>query len=144
MLVRQGFLAGLAGVFLFSPFARSDEFDLFENEVRPVLVQHCYRCHGAKQQRGGSGSMGPSIWPTRATEPARSWFPATWPSRLIQAVEYTDDPKMPPAGKLPDHAINALKQWVKKVGFGQRRQRAGEHSRTTGLSELSVNRRCPQ
>ena len=115
MLVRQGFLAGLAGVFLFSPFARSDEFDLFENEVRPVLVQHCYRCHGAKQQKGGIRLDGPKHLANAGDGAGRLVVPGDLAqSRLIQAVEYTDDPKMPPAGKLPDHAINALKQWVKK------------------------------
>ena len=115
MLARQVLLAGLTGVSLLAPFGRSDEFDFFESEVRPVLAQHCYKCHGAKQQKGGirldepkhlanaGDGAGPLVVPGDPEQ-----------SRLIQAVQYTDEPKMPPAGKLPDHAIDALKQWVKK------------------------------
>ena len=59
MFVRQMVLTGVAGLFFFTPFARSDEQDFFETEVRPVLAQHCYKCHGDKQQKGGIRLDGP-------------------------------------------------------------------------------------
>ena len=53
MLVRLLALAGLIGAFLHSPVAQSEEPDFFETKIRPVLAQNCYKCHGAKQQKGG-------------------------------------------------------------------------------------------
>src|SRR5215207_3127309 len=46
----------------------------FETKVRPVLVEHCYRCHGPDKQRGGlrvdslaalktGGETGPALHP---------------------------------------------------------------------------------
>ena len=31
----------------------AQETEFFEKRVRPVLVEHCGRCHGAKKQMGG-------------------------------------------------------------------------------------------
>ncbi|MBX3452725.1 MAG: DUF1553 domain-containing protein [Planctomycetaceae bacterium] len=88
----------------------------FETKVRPVLIEHCYRCHGAGKHKGGleldsrgglirGGDSGPAIVPG---DPAASL--------LLQAVSYADDAptQMPPAGKLPDHVIANLTQWVRE------------------------------
>src|SRR4051794_7374232 len=109
-------LAGLA-----SPAAAaepgSEGLAFFEAEVRPLLVEHCYGCHsgGAKKVRGGllldtkagwakGGDSGPAIAPGDPEE-----------SLLVQAVRYDEpDLKMPPDGKLPDRAIAALTDWVKR------------------------------
>ncbi len=114
MLVHKVVLACLAGVCLSGRLARSDESDFFETEIRPLLAQHCYKCHGAKQQKGGIRLDEPQ----HLASPGDGAGPLVVPgdpqqSRLIQAVQYIDEPRMPPAGKLPDHAIDALKQWVK-------------------------------
>ncbi len=114
MLARQVLLAGIAGLSLLAQLAHSDEFELFESKVRPVLAQHCIKCHGAKQQKGGIRLDGPEHLATPgdgagplvvAGEPGQS--------RLITVLQYTDDPKMPPAGKLPEDTIAALATWVK-------------------------------
>ena len=36
--------------------------DFFESKVRPVLVEHCYKCHSAqaKSSRGACGSTAPT------------------------------------------------------------------------------------
>jgi hypothetical protein len=89
--------------------------DFFEAKVRPVLVEHCYKCHSAeaKKQQGGlhldtrdalraGGDNGPAVVPGKPDE-----------SRLVKAVRYTDpDLQMPPKGKLPDAAIADLEKWV--------------------------------
>src|SRR5271157_1536331 len=54
-----------------------------------------------------SGERGRRCWPARGSGRPGAESPDP-------GVQYTDEPKMPPAGKLPDHAIDALKQWVKK------------------------------
>ncbi len=91
---------------------QAEEF--FEREVRPILVEHCQSCHGARKQelglrldsaeglRKGSES-GPVVTAGDIEQ-----------SRLITAVRYGDDTKMPPKGKLPAKAIASLEKWVKQ------------------------------
>jgi hypothetical protein len=85
----------------------------FERHVRPVLVEHCQRCHGAKKQMGGlrldsretllkGGDNGPAVVPGKPDN-----------SRLIQAVRQSGELKMPPKSKLPAPAVAALEAWVK-------------------------------
>lgn len=90
--------------------------ELFEKKVRPVLVEHCYKCHsvGPKKPKGGlaldsrdgllkGGESGPALVPGRPDE-----------SRLIRAVRYTDDALlMPPKGKLPASVIADLEEWAR-------------------------------
>jgi hypothetical protein len=89
---------------------------LFESSVRPLLVEHCYKCHSrqAKNLRGGllldsregwakGGDSGPAIIPG---DPDRSL--------LMRAVRYADEPRMPPKGKLPDRQIEALARWIRR------------------------------
>ncbi|HXG08980.1 MAG TPA: PSD1 and planctomycete cytochrome C domain-containing protein [Gemmataceae bacterium] len=87
--------------------------EFFETRVRPVLAENCFTCHGPKRQQAGlrldsraallkGSDSGPVI---TAGEPEKSL--------LIQAVRQEGDIKMPPKGKLPPEAIEALIAWVK-------------------------------
>jgi hypothetical protein len=92
-----------------------EQIEHFEKKVRPVLVEHCYKCHSAqaKKLKGDllldsreailkGGESGPVLVPG---QPARS--------RLIKAIGYGDpDLQMPPKGKLPETAIADLTAWV--------------------------------
>jgi mono/diheme cytochrome c family protein len=96
--------------------ARADEgVEFFEKRVRPVLVDHCYKCHSDGQKvkgelrldtRAGTlkgGKAGPAVVPR---EPDKSL--------LIQAVRYGNpDLQMPPKEKLSDAQIADLVAWVK-------------------------------
>jgi hypothetical protein len=104
-------LAVPAGTALARPLTPS-EAD-FEKHVRPVLVEHCQRCHGGKKQMGGlrldsreallkGGDSGPAVVPGKADA-----------SRLIHAVRHTGELKMPPKSKLPAPALAALEAWVR-------------------------------
>jgi hypothetical protein len=91
--------------------------EFFENRVRPVLVENCYRCHSAKAKKlkGGlrvdsresllaGGDNGPAIVPGHPDK-----------SRLIEAIGYENaDLRMPPKGKLPPQAIADLRKWVER------------------------------
>jgi hypothetical protein len=93
-----------------------EQAERFEKTIRPLLVEHCYKCHSAeaKKVKGGlrvdgrkhlldGGDGGPAVVPG---EPAKSKF--------IEAVKYANnDLLMPPKGKLPADAIAALEAWVK-------------------------------
>jgi len=81
--------------------------EFFEKKIRPVLIEHCYRCHSAaaekaKKLKGGllldsrngvskGGQGGPVVIPGKPGE-----------SRLLKALRYEGDLKMPPQGKLPN------------------------------------------
>jgi len=94
----------------------SDPIEFFERKIRPILVERCYECHSAdaKKLKGGlrldtkagwtkGGDSGPAIIPGTPDE-----------SLLIKAIRSADpDAQMPPKGKLPDHEIAALIEWVK-------------------------------
>ncbi|MCI0703940.1 MAG: PSD1 and planctomycete cytochrome C domain-containing protein [Planctomycetia bacterium] len=87
--------------------------EFFEKKVRPILATKCARCHDAVKHKGGlrmdskaefakGGENGPAIVPG---DPAKS--------RLVKAINYNDDIKMPPKGKLSDADIAILTEWVK-------------------------------
>src|SRR5260221_4169306 len=90
--------------------------DYFEKNVRPILVDTCYKCHSAQSEKlkGGlyvdspyglrkGGKTGPAIVPG---EPEKSL--------LIKAVRYVDeDMQMPPKEQLSKGQVAALETWVK-------------------------------
>jgi hypothetical protein len=108
----------LVGLALWPAAARAedDPYAFFETHVRPVLVEHCYECHSgdtAKPKGGlrldfkdairkGGASGTPAVVPGDAAA-----------SKLLEAIRYTNpDLQMPPKGKLPDAAIEALTVWI--------------------------------
>jgi hypothetical protein len=88
--------------------------DRFEAEVRPVLVQTCFPCHGGKKTSGGlkvhsreallkGGDGGPSIVPGQPEQ-----------SLLVQALRHSDEAlSMPPGKRLPDATVNAFADWIR-------------------------------
>ncbi len=95
----------------------AEQLNFFENKIRPVLVENCYRCHSVSEgkSKGGltldtregwekGGETGPALVAGKPED-----------SLLIKAVQHHDpDTAMPPKGdKLPDTAIADLEAWVK-------------------------------
>ncbi|HWF19910.1 MAG TPA: PSD1 and planctomycete cytochrome C domain-containing protein [Verrucomicrobiae bacterium] len=95
----------------------ASDVQFFENKVRPILVDNCYKCHSheAPKLKGGlsiefresllkGGDTGPAIVPG---DPEKSL--------LIKAIRYGDpDLQMPPKDKkLSDDQIQTLTTWVK-------------------------------
>ena len=87
--------------------------EFFETRIRPLLSQQCFACHGGKQAQGGlkldsaaafmkGGPSGPLVHGADVEQ-----------SLLLNAVSYTKELKMPPAGKLKPQQIADLTAWVK-------------------------------
>jgi len=94
-----------------------EQLAFFEKRIRPVLAEHCYKCHSAKAEKvKGSlyvdskagllkgGSSGPSIVPGKPDK-----------SPLIKAIKSTnEDDMMPPKGdRLSPQVIADFEAWVK-------------------------------
>jgi mono/diheme cytochrome c family protein len=108
-------LSCFAAVFFLISTARAERpaaEEFFEEEVRPLLIEHCLKCHGDRKPKGGlrltsrdsilkGGDSGPAAV---AGKPQSSL--------LMQAVRYNDTPQMPPKRKLSDRQITILTRWV--------------------------------
>ena len=85
----------------------------YEREVRPILANRCFGCHGPRQQQSGlrldlrqnalrGGDYGVVIVPGKSEE-----------SKLIQRLIGSDAGlQMPPTGELPPEEIAVLRAWV--------------------------------
>ncbi|MBH57783.1 MAG: hypothetical protein CMJ82_11420 [Planctomycetaceae bacterium] len=92
------------------------QLEFFEKRIRPVLVEHCYKCHSqpaAKKDelRGGllldsragllaGGESGEAIVPGKPDE-----------GTLLGSLNY-DLYEMPPSGKLPAAVIEDFRTWI--------------------------------
>src|SRR5262245_46300055 len=91
------------------------EFDFFEKRIRPVLVEHCYRCHSASAEKikgdlrldtrdalRKGGRSGPAIVVGQADR-----------SLLVEAIRYTNpDLHMPPKEQLKPQQVADIIAWV--------------------------------
>jgi mono/diheme cytochrome c family protein len=85
----------------------------FEKKVRPLLAAKCWSCHGPEKQKGGLrlDSAGAIASGGDSGEALKKGDPEG--SRIIAAVRYSADLKMPPKGKLPDAEVADLIAWVR-------------------------------
>ena len=105
----------LAGVLssTIAPVAADEDFEFFETNIRPILVDYCYECHSSEtdEPAGGllldtrdgireGGETGPAVVPEDISE-----------SLLISAIEY-DGLEMPPSEKLDDEVIQHFREWI--------------------------------
>ena len=101
-------------LFAFVTFAAKAEEVDYLREVKPVLHERCFACHGALKQEGGlrldtgalirqGGDSGVSIAPGKSSE-----------SLLLERVAAdSEDERMPPEGKpLTQEEIELLRRWV--------------------------------
>src|SRR5579872_7249984 len=87
--------------------------ELFARHVRPLLAEHCVKCHGGDKTRSGldlgtreallkGGDNGPAVVPNDAKA-----------SRLYKLAAHLDTPHMPPKGaKLSAEQLAHLTAWI--------------------------------
>jgi hypothetical protein len=95
----------------------SDEagIQFFESRVRPLLAEHCYRCHSAKAEKVKAGLLVDSREGLLKGGESGPVLVAGRPeqSRLIEAVRYSSpELQMPPRGRLSDEQVADLVRWV--------------------------------
>lgn len=115
-----------------------EALEFFEKRVRPILVEHCHKCHAGQESKGGlrldsgaallkGGDTGPAIVPGNPEA-----------GTLIEAVRYDPDGyQMPPTGKLSDDAIAALVEWVRQGAVWPQ----GEGEPVAGGAEFNLEER---
>src|SRR5262245_46924628 len=98
--------------------AQSKEL-FFEQKIRPVLIEQCYKCHSheAKKERGGlrldtrqglleGGDTGPALVPGKPKE-----------TLLLKAIRHEGALKMPPMAKLPEQVVRDFEKWIADGAF---------------------------
>ena len=118
--------------------AADDGIAFFEKKIRPVLVEHCYRCHSAEaaalgklkgglrldlreaiRAKGDSGKLG--VVPGKPGE-----------SQVLHALEYLDaELQMPPKNRLPKSVVNDFRAWIQMGAPDPRDGRAVAAKETT-------------
>jgi cytochrome c553 len=89
----------------------------FEQKVRPVLAEHCWKCHGPSKQESelrldsaaGMNRGGASGEKLIGGDAAQSY--------LLKVVRHEGEIKMPPETKLSDDQIASLADWVSQGAF---------------------------
>ncbi len=95
-----------------TPEPTADQVKFFEEKVRPILADNCYKCHGSDKQKGSlrldlreamlaGGESGPVIVPGKPHE-----------SSLVDAVKW-QTLEMPPTGKLSESQVATLTEWIR-------------------------------
>lgn len=109
------FFLGWVGSLLWATGLLASDLEFFEKQVRPLLADRCYECHGSKKQQGGL-RLDTAAGRTRGGDSGPAWVagnPAA--SRLVQAVRWGDpDLQMPPKKPLPDEEVRILEEWVQR------------------------------
>ncbi len=87
--------------------------ELFRNQVRGVLSEHCVKCHGGEKTKGGLDlTTREGLLRGGAEGPAVTLYDAKG-SRLYQLITHTKDPHMPSKGeRLPDATLAMLARWI--------------------------------
>jgi hypothetical protein len=95
-----------------TPEPSPEQIKFFEEKVRPILAENCYKCHGSDQQKGSlrldlremamqGGESGAAIVPGQPEK-----------SPLVEAIKW-ESLEMPPGGKLKDNDIATLTEWIR-------------------------------
>ncbi|MFP6576377.1 MAG: DUF1549 domain-containing protein, partial [Pirellulaceae bacterium] len=105
--------------------AADSKLEFFEKQIRPLLVNHCYQCHGPEEASGKLRLDTKAGW-TRGGERGPVIVPGDpSASLLIQAVKHQDKKlRMPPPDaekQLTAQQIKHLETWIRQGALDPRR-----------------------
>ncbi|MBL9117368.1 MAG: PSD1 domain-containing protein [Verrucomicrobiaceae bacterium] len=106
----------------------------FESKIRPLLVQHCYKCHSeAEGERKGGLLLDRQAGWLDGGDSGQTIIPGDVEGSIfIKAIRYSDeDMQMPPKYQLDQDVVELLEQWV-RMGAPGPKQDIGE----TAFSKL--------
>ncbi len=96
-----------------APAPSPQALEFFEKNIRPVLAEKCYSCHGPKNQFA-SLRLDSRAGILKGSDKGAVLVPGDpEKSRLIQAIRHANGLKMPPAEKLSDKVAADFTEWVK-------------------------------
>jgi len=112
----------------------------FEQKVRPVLAEHCWKCHGPAKQESElrldspqamsrGGASGEKL--IAAGDPAGSYF--------VKVIRREGDVKMPPETPLTDDQVASLSDWIKQGAFWPKTSTSPAD--LTALERVEIHRR---
>ena len=94
---------------------RAEEAPDFAKEIRPILEENCFECHGAKKQKGGLRLDRRADFLTGG-DSAKAPFDAgkSADSEMVKRIlSQDDDEKMPPKGaRVPLEQVAKIKAWI--------------------------------
>ncbi len=94
-----------------------EQLEFFESRIRPVLVQHCYKCHSAEASKAdklkGGLLLDDREGMRRGGESGLAFVPGNIKQSLLLSALRHEDLEMPPKGKLPDPVIADFARWIK-------------------------------
>jgi cytochrome c553 len=120
----------------------ADQLNFFEKNIRPVLIEHCYKCHSSESEKVKGGL-------TLDTKQAtllggESGHPGVTPGNLAESSIYeaitwaNDDMQMPPKNKLPADVIANFKKWIEMGAPDPREQKAVANA-TGGKRQIDMD-----
>ncbi|MFM7057743.1 MAG: PSD1 and planctomycete cytochrome C domain-containing protein [Planctomycetota bacterium] len=94
--------------------ATAEGIQFFESRIRPVLIEHCAKCHSTEGGQGVRGGL--SISSREALRIGGESGPAVVPGDLSQSLLWDainhNGLRMPPSGKLPAETIRDFRRWI--------------------------------
>ncbi|MFO0797246.1 MAG: PSD1 and planctomycete cytochrome C domain-containing protein [Gemmataceae bacterium] len=141
--MRFSFALALAA--LAAPVARAADdpkaVEFFETKIRPVLVEHCVKCHSADAEsknklRGGLKLDTKAHWEKGGDTGAAVVPGDTSKGTLLKSLRYDGEVQMPPSGKLPAAVVADFERWIK---MGAPDPRTGTATAAKALKGLSLD-----
>jgi hypothetical protein len=87
----------------------------FEKQIRPILKEKCYRCHGENKRRGGLrlSNRVDAFMPSDSGEAVIKPGNAAASLMLKRILAESEDERMPPKGDpLNDEQVATIRQWI--------------------------------
>jgi len=113
----------------------------FEQKIRPLLAENCFKCHGPSKQESELRLDSPAAM-SRGGASGEKLIAAGDPeqSYLVKVVRHEGDIKMPPETKLNDDQIAFLSEWIRQ-GAPWPATTSPEPSALSAIERVDVHRR---